>query len=451
MSEATITPTRRPATRPQSPVAADRLEEKRELNDLNSRLERYISAVRDLNEEKRDLQARLAEASGTFNPSAKKAYEDKIAQLRQELEDLQKEKSFLRLQVTKKESDVRGAEEKVRKVLRQLEDAERRSIALEQKIPDLEEQLKFLNQIHDDEVKTLRTKIADRDNEIDRLKNHLKDEMAKALDKERGEWDQKAHNEKEAIITHHRDAIERLEAELTMTTIDNANLKVDASTLKADIKNLNDTLADLRRESQMLRDDLHQLQDKTNSTITRLQSQISEKHNELTRIKQDAQLKVQEYTELAHVNISLNQEIQAYRRLLSGEESRLGLRRADESPAKKRRIEEEPVAAPAPASSSSPRQAPAVTDSPVAAIPQPVRTPRIQEQLSENGAGEASPKVTPLKTIPKKTGIANIEELNLKDSIIKVANLTQVIISLFLLLFFSLHYFSLFNSFSLVV
>jgi len=403
-----------------SPVVQERQNDKAELQRLNGRLDNYVASVRNLEREKNELKVRLDEIKGNADPQASKMFETKISELQKEIEALTKEKAQLRVDLAKKDSDKGDVDVKLVSLARQVDDAERQAIALEQKIPHLEEQLKFRNQVHDDEVKAVKAKTAEKDKEINQLRNHVKEELAKALAKEKKEWDEAFQDEKKFIAGGQKEATDKLEKDLGQATTDNANFKVEITGAKNEIKGLNDKLGEHRKENQKVVDDLHKAQDQANRDVARLQSQIAEKTADLLRTKAETAAKRQEVLVLSTENISLKGEISVYTKLLAAEENRLGLAKA-ETPvkyaaegaegSKRRRLEDSPAPIPKSPSVETPQHGPGI----------------------ETGWGEVSPSTAPLKIVPKISGKVIIDNINVESRSFKLSNMTSV--SLFLLFF----------------
>jgi len=391
----TTTPNRRPVSKATSPTAANRADEKRELGELNGRLERYITAVKTLHTEKQQLSDALKKAQELKNlEGSKKVFEDKIKQLRSAKEELQKEGAILKMQLRKKEELLAEMEPKVIK-LTQLKDViQKKVVGLEAKVPELEDQYSFLSALHDDEINALRTILSDKSRDVESLKNNFNGELLKELEKAKKGWAADADKERAAIFAKNKDQLQKLEVELGNGAAEGSNLKGEIAALKAEASALKDKISNAHKENQVLRSDFTKTQNDAAAEVSRLQQQLAQLTNDVAKAKDVQREADDEVRELSSDNFRLDHEIMEYRRLISGEESRLKLP-----------LPSSPVGSPMASGSGAGSAAPNLKK-------------RKFEDLEEED-------VKSLRTYVSKSGIANIEELNVDGRFIKVVNMTS--------------------------
>lgn len=97
-----------PGSTPLSPTRITRLQEKRDLSELNDRLAVYIDKVRSLESENTVLQLQVSERRDDTSREVsglKALYETELADTRQSLDESSKERAWLQIEIGKLKSD----------------------------------------------------------------------------------------------------------------------------------------------------------------------------------------------------------------------------------------------------------------------------------------------------------------------------------------------------------
>uniref|UniRef100_G1QP62 Lamin-B2 n=1 Tax=Nomascus leucogenys TaxID=61853 RepID=G1QP62_NOMLE len=369
-----------PAT-PLSPTRLSRLQEKEELRELNDRLAHYIDRVRALELENDRLLLKISEKEEvtTREVSGIKAlYESELADARRVLDETARERARLQIEIGKLRaeldevnksakkregeltvaqgrvkdleslfhrsevelaaalSDKRGLESDVAELRAQLAKAEDghavakkqleketlMRVDLENRCQSLQEELDFRKSVFE-EVRETRRRHERRLVEVDSSRQQEYDfKMAQALegaaDKVRaltkpGSWEQ------------------------TLTKLDSAKLSSDqndkaASAAREELKearmrleSLSYQLSGLQKQASAAEDRIRELEEAMAGERDKFRKMLDAKEQEMTEMRDVMQQQLAEYQELLDVKLALDMEINAYRKLLEGEEERLKL------------------------------------------------------------------------------------------------------------------------------
>ncbi|XP_042525780.1 lamin-B2 [Dipodomys spectabilis] len=373
------------AATPLSPTRLSRLQEKEELRELNDRLAVYIDRVRALELENDRLLLKISEKEEvtTREVSGIKAlYESELADARRVLDETARERARLQIEIGKARAELEEADKSAKKregeltvaqgrvkdlesqfhrseaelaaalsdkrslesdvaelraqlakaedghavAKKQLEKETLMRVDLENRCQSLQEELDFRKSVFEEEVRETRRRHERRLVEVDSGRQQEFDsKLARALEELRGQHDQQVQ-------------LYRQELEQTyQAKLDNAKLSSDQNDKAASaareelqearmrVESLSYQLSSLQKQASAAEDRIRELESSLASERDKFRKMLDAKEQEMTEMRDVMQQQLAEYQELLDVKLALDMEINAYRKLLEGEEERLKL------------------------------------------------------------------------------------------------------------------------------
>ncbi|XP_043910930.1 keratin, type I cytoskeletal 47 kDa-like [Protopterus annectens] len=315
--------------------------EKITMQGLNERLANYLDKVRSLEEENRNFEVKIKEwcsqGIGGDREHAGRDYsplENEIQELQSKLINATMDNSNLILQIDnaklaaddfrlKFENELsmrQGVEADIAGLRRVLDELTLSKSDYEMQIESIREELAYLNKCHDEDMKAASSGIAGQVNvELDAAPGpNLMDEM------------DACRKEYEAMVDKIRRDAEKWYNEKAKDITQSVASDTEAiSSFKSEISDLRRTIQSLEIELQTqigrkgsLESNLAETEGRYGMMIQEIQMKISALEDQLANLRSQMEYQSQEYQMLLGVKQQLEQEIETYRILLEGEDSR---------------------------------------------------------------------------------------------------------------------------------
>lgn len=373
------------AQTPLSPTRISRLQEKQELSALNDRLAVYIDRVRSLELENDRLLVKVSEKEEVTTREVsgiKSLYEAELADARRVLDETARERARLQIDLGKANSDLEEVTRNYKKkdgdlasalarikdleaqfnkneaslntalrengslsaeladlkaelaraedahgvAKKQLEKETLMRVDLENRCQSLSEDLEFRKSMFEEEVRETRSRREKRMVEVDSgMQQDYEFKLTQALQDLRRQHEQQVQIYKEELQSTYMAKLDNAKVSSDMNDKAVLTAREELQEAHVRIEGLSYQLSALQKQASAAEERIRELEEMLSSDRDKYRRQLDAKEREMAEMREMMQQQLNEYQELLDVKLALDMEINAYRKLLEGEEDRLKL------------------------------------------------------------------------------------------------------------------------------
>jgi lamin B len=242
--------------------------------------------------------------------------ETKLNKLEEDMEILMPENKKLARELT----DVRS----------RLEEESLKSTDLQNQLQTKEETLKFENSILEQELNETRIKKQMEISEIDsRISDAYETQMHQSMKELRETYDKQLSESREELSRVYDDKLNKLQARLDDAKTNNAGTEQEAREYQTKISVLTSRNVELEAANSSLQKRMAQILKEMEDKEANFRNEMAKKNALVKNKEEQMEETLKDYKKLLELKITLDCEIEAYRKMLEGEESRLGMSMTD--------------------------------------------------------------------------------------------------------------------------
>lgn len=274
-------------------------------------------AVREAREAKAELAAKTRD----------------LATAERDLKNIQASYNDVLTRMNSAEADVKHLKPENVKLLKKLEDAKKnledetlKRVDLQNQLLSSEEQLKFENQMLEQQLNETRVRKQMEISEIDgRLGEDYERKLQESLNELRATYETQSAENREEFTRVYEDKLRNLQDRFDAERLNSAGTVQEVRELQTKVSGLTSRNVELEASNSSLQKRMADLIKEMEEKAANFRAEMARKDAEVKNKDEQMEAMLKDYKDLMEIKVALDLEIATYRKLLEGEEARLGM------------------------------------------------------------------------------------------------------------------------------